>query len=69
MIRRYLLKSPGIDDIRINPQEAITGMGLRSEHIPLQKLAFMLPKVSSPRCLMLEYIDNVQGILVECIEI
>lgn len=40
---------------------------VRSGHIPLNKFAFMMKKVTSPNCSVCDKIEDVYHILVECV--
>lgn len=51
---------------RMNRQEVVTALRLRSGHIPLNSFGFMMRKVDSPNCAVCGVVEDVHHILAEC---
>lgn len=66
-IQPSILRLPWFDRCTMGKYDIVTGLKLRSGHIPLNKFAFMMGKVTTPNCSDCGVLEDVHHILVECV--
>lgn len=58
---------PWIDQIVLNRKVLVTALRLRSGHVPTNKFAFLMKKVTSPNCEVCGTLEDVYHVLMECV--
>lgn len=66
-IQPHISKFPWIDKVTVNRNCLKTILRLRSGHIPSNKFAFLMNKVTSPNCIECDVVEDVTHILMECV--
>ena len=61
------MNCPWINNCSMNRINVITAMRLRSGHVPYNKFAFLMKKVSTPNCLECEVVEDAYHALMECV--
>ncbi|XP_045454782.1 uncharacterized protein LOC123664232 [Melitaea cinxia] len=68
-IQPALSRGPWFVDTGLSRQEVITAHRLRSGHIPLNRIGFLMKKFDSPLCTECDQVEDTYHVLMECVRI